>query len=117
MISVINKSLRQLATTLALLSLCVLLASSSVLAQDPKENSTQIHTGVFRASAADSNLLMRQEWNAFLSQWQALEGKGYRMDDFETYTEGSKRLYAGVFGKGTDAKGAIVGQEWAAFHA
>ncbi|HVG37707.1 MAG TPA: hypothetical protein VM870_00385, partial [Pyrinomonadaceae bacterium] len=117
MLSVVNKSLRQLATTLALLSLCVLFAPSAATAQDPKEDSTQIHTGVFRASAADSYLLMRQEWNGFLSQWQALEGNGYRMVDFETYTEGSKRLYAGVFRKGTDAKGAIVGQEWTPFHA
>lgn len=117
MISVVNKSLRQIAITLALLSLCVLLAPSSASAQDPKEDSTQIHTGVFRASAAGSYLLMRQEWNGFLSQWQALEGNGFRMVDFETYTEGSKRLYAGVFRKGTDAKGAIVGQEWVPFHA
>lgn len=117
MISVVNKSLRQLVPVFALLALCVLLAPSSALAQDPEEDSTQLHTGVYRAEAAVSRLLTRLEWEDFLKQWQTLEARGFRMVDFETHTEGSKRLYAGVLRPGTDAKAAIIGQEWAPFHA
>lgn len=123
MISVAHKSIRKLTTSFAVLALYLLLGtltpSSALTAagppQDPKEDSTQIHTGLFRTAAADSFLLMKFEWNSFFVQWQALEGNGFRMVDFETYTEGSKRLYAGVLRPGTDAKGAIIGQEWGPF--
>src|SRR5215210_291742 len=102
MISFINRSIRRLAPLFALLALSVSLSPSDALSatplpQDPKEDSTQLHAGIFRTNTDDSFLLMRLEWNSFLLQWQALEGNGYRMIDFETYTEGSKRFYAGVF--------------------
>ncbi|HEX8633549.1 MAG TPA: hypothetical protein VF703_05295 [Pyrinomonadaceae bacterium] len=123
MISFVNKTIRRLTPLVALLAMYVTLSpadallSAAPLPQDPIEDSTQIHAGIFRANPADSSLVMGLEWNAFLKEWQSLEGKGFRMVDLETYTEGSKRLYAGVFRPGTDAKGAIVGQEWAPFYA
>ena len=114
----IRKSVRALAA-LALLALLGQGGSSAAAADppDPIEDSTQVHTGVFRAAEGDSKMLMRLEWAPFLAAWQSLEKGGYRMVDFETYTEGPKRLYAGVFRPGTDAKGAFIGKEWDEFHA
>jgi murein DD-endopeptidase MepM/ murein hydrolase activator NlpD len=54
-------------------------------------------------------------WGEFLTQWQAFERQGYRLHDFETYVEGGRRLYAGIFKQGTSRPAAWIGKPWDEF--
>lgn len=73
------------------------------------------YAGIFRAGSGASGAWVGREWPDFLKQWQAFEKQGLRMVDFETYTEGGKRLWAGIFAPGTYTPAAYIGKEWPDF--
>jgi hypothetical protein len=55
------------------------------------------------------------EWPAFQKEMQALASKGVHPTDVETWVDGGKRLWGGIFRSGADSSKVIPGLEWEAF--
>lgn len=55
------------------------------------------------------------EWPAFEKEVQALASNGVHPTDVETWVDGGKRLWAGVFRSGVDSSRVIPGLEWEKF--
>ena len=55
------------------------------------------------------------EWPAFEKEIQALAEEGVHPTDVETWIDGGKRLWAGVFRSGADSSRVIPGLEWEKF--
>jgi hypothetical protein len=55
------------------------------------------------------------EWPAFEKEMQALASKGVHPTDVETWVDGGKRLWGGIFRSGADNSKVIPGLEWEKF--
>ena len=55
------------------------------------------------------------EWPAFQRKARELAGKGVHPTDVETWLDGGKRLWGGIFRSGVDASQIVNGQEWEPF--
>ncbi|HVG08800.1 MAG TPA: hypothetical protein VNM67_13925 [Thermoanaerobaculia bacterium] len=60
-------------------------------------------------------VVLGQEWPAFQKKAQELAGSGVHPIDVETWVDGGKRLWGGIFRSGVDASEITVGQEWEPF--
>jgi hypothetical protein len=60
-------------------------------------------------------VVLGHEWPAFQRKVQELAGKGVHPTDVETWVDGGKRLWGGIFRSGVDASQIAVGQEWEPF--
>src|SRR5688572_29313126 len=60
-------------------------------------------------------VILGLEWPAFQRKAQELAGKGVHPTDVETWVDGGKRLWGGIFRGGVDASKIVNGQEWPTF--
>lgn len=60
-------------------------------------------------------VILGLEWPAFEKEVQALASKGVHPTDVETWVDGGKRLWAGIFRSGADSSRVIPGLEWEKF--
>ncbi|HWN41735.1 MAG TPA: hypothetical protein VNW71_05905, partial [Thermoanaerobaculia bacterium] len=72
---------------------------------------------IFRkeSEAKGHAVVLGLEWPAFQRKARELAGKGVHPTDVETWVDGGKRLWGGIFRSGVDASQITVGQEWEAF--
>lgn len=66
-------------------------------------NNKRVWDGIFKKQHGGQQAMWRNfDSDSFHNKWEEMSKKGYRLIDLETYTNGSKRLYAGLFlpGKG-----------------
>jgi hypothetical protein len=72
---------------------------------------------VFRKESEPTGhaVVLGQEWPAFQKEMQALASKGVHPTDIETWVDGGKRLWGGIFRSGADSSKVIPGLEWEAF--
>ncbi|MBI4586546.1 MAG: hypothetical protein HY717_21255, partial [Planctomycetes bacterium] len=82
----------------------------------PPARSQNLFAGLFRAASDAHAAWITSNWGSgpesFLSQWAEFERNGLRMVDFETYTEGAVRVYAGIFRAGNDGHAAWITSNW-----
>ncbi|MEI9852540.1 MAG: hypothetical protein WDN24_18650 [Sphingomonas sp.] len=55
------------------------------------------------------------EWPSFEAKWKELTGNGLRLVAIDTYKEGSKRIFAGVYRAGKQGHALWVGPNWQQF--
>lgn len=60
-------------------------------------------------------VVLGMEWPAFERKARELAGKGVHPTDVETWVDGGKRLWGGIFRGGVDASRIVNGQEWEPF--
>lgn len=72
---------------------------------------------IFRkeSEARGHAVVLGLEWPAFERKAKELAGKGVHPTDIETWVDGGKRLWGGVFRGGVDASRIVAGQEWEPF--
>lgn len=72
---------------------------------------------IFRkeSEARGHAVVLGLEWPAFERKARELAGKGVHPTDVETWVDGGKRLWGGIFRGGADASRIVNGKEWEAF--
>jgi hypothetical protein len=60
-------------------------------------------------------VILGLEWPAFQKKIQELAEQGVHPTDLETWLDGGKRMWGGIFRSGADASKVIPGLEWEAF--
>lgn len=72
---------------------------------------------VFRKEGEPSGhaVVLGLEWPAFEKEMKALASKGVHPVDVETWVDGGKRLWGGIFRSGPDSSKVIPGLEWEKF--
>lgn len=103
------KSIKMWATSLSFL-LCMFFQPDLVQGQ-------HLYSGVWEAGTDNYALWAGVEWSNFEAKWKELSGKGLRLTDVETYTQGGKRFYSGVFRAGNDGHAFLAGLTWKDFEA
>jgi hypothetical protein len=72
---------------------------------------------IFRkeSEALGHAVVLGLEWPAFQKKIQELAGNGVHPTDLETWLDGGKRMWGGIFRSGVDASKVIPGLEWEPF--
>jgi len=78
--------------------------------------SGQTWAGIFEPGTYGPMALFKDNWNDFLSSWQAIEKQSYRMMDFEAYPSGRRMMYVGIFEPGSYEPAAVfTANDWSGF--
>lgn len=76
---------------------------------------TRLYAGIFRPMGGPQEFLVDLQWDRFFNEWQKLERRGFRIDDFESYELGPIRVYSGVFNQGDFPPSALINYDWPNF--
>src|SRR5215210_1365466 len=73
------------------------------------------YLGVFNAQKQGHAVLIGMEWKPFKEKVDRLAGEGLQIDDIETFEQGGKRLWSGIFHNSQDQVQLIADQDWDKF--
>ena len=100
--------MRKITSLRWLLIVCLLLST--------RTEAQELYCGVWKQSTEGYYLWGGVNWKDFSDKWAELGKKNLRLTNIKTYTSGSKRLFTGIWGAGTDGYSLTpLGLDWLAF--